>query len=147
MVTIPTKLLTMNAKLPTYGSETAAGMDLYYDSTYASGSYYVLLPGERKLFKVGISVEIPEGMYGRIAPRSGMAYKHGIDVMAGVIDSDYRGEIGVILINHGDANYTVSDGERIAQMILTPHFSGNVVAVDALGETDRGGGKYGSTGK
>jgi len=143
---VPTKLLTVGAKLPTYGSAEAAGMDLYADFTNENTESIVLTPGTRKLFKVGIAVQMPQGVYGRIAPRSGMAYKHGIDVMAGVIDSDYRGEIGVILINHGDANYCVGHGDRIAQMIITPYIRGDIFSSE-LTETERGGGKYGSTGK
>ena len=154
---IPTKLLTKCATVPTYGSEEAAGMDLYYDAYSEIGPdvsefksltlMNIIKPGERALFKTGISVALPPFHYGRIAPRSGLAYKSGIDVMAGVIDSDYRGEIGVILINHGDEDFQVSHGDRIAQMIITPYVTATPYVVEDLDDTGRGSGGFGSTGK
>ncbi len=143
---IPTKLLTDTATLPTYGSEEAAGMDLHVDLG-GTGEKAALLPGERRLFKTGISVALPARFYGRIAPRSGLAYKKGIDVMAGVIDSDYRGEIGVILINHGDDDFQINHGDRIAQMIITPYHTAMPEPVEELPDTERGAGGFGSTGK
>jgi dUTP pyrophosphatase len=92
---IQIKLLTPTSKIPTRGSDFAAGYDLYTTETYE------LKPGERHLYKTGLATAMPDGVYGRIAPRSGLAYKNGIDVMAGVIDSDYRNEIGVVLVNLG----------------------------------------------
>lgn len=156
MTNLPTKLLNDNAVIPTYGSEHAAGMDLYADLRPRDTDgmkfknlhfVHILEPGERKLFKTGISVNIPDFHYGRIAPRSGLAYKHGIDVMAGVIDNDYRGEIGVILINHGDEPFTIEHGDRIAQMIITPFTHAAPEVVEDLDDTVRGSGGFGSTGK
>ena len=154
---IPTKLLTKFATVPTYGSEEAAGMDLSYDAYSGLGPdvpefksltlVHVMKPGERVLFKTGISMALPPFHYGRIAPRSGLAYKSGIDVMAGVIDSDYRGEIGVILINHGDEDFQVNHGDRIAQMIITPYEIAMPYVVEDLDNTGRGSGGFGSTGK
>ena len=106
------KKLNPLAGIPTRANSSDAGFDLYSTETY------LLKPFERKLFKTGISIEIPTGNYGRIAPRSGLAYKHGIDTLAGVLDSNFRGEVGVILINLGDKDFQVSQGERIAQLII-----------------------------
>jgi len=138
--------LTDTATLPTYGSDEAAGMDLYADESYSPHRPMELWPGDKQLIKTGISVAIPNGFYGRIAPRSGLAHKHGIDVMAGVVDSDYRGEIGVILINLGKDKVTFSAGDRIAQMIITPCARAELTEVNELSTTDRGDGGYGSTG-
>ena len=136
----------VNAVIPTRGSAKAAGYDLY--STEA----YVLKPGERKLFKTGLNMAIPEGMYGRIAPRSGLAFKKGIDTLAGVIDEDYRGDVGVILINLGNEDFSISLGDRIAQIIF--EFYNEVIMEETasqsnpneiLGNTARGSGGFGST--
>jgi len=151
---LPTKMASEHATLPTYGSEQAAGMDLYADLHPRDADQefpnlefvHELKPGERKLVKTGISTVIPNNFYGRVAPRSGLAYKHGIDVMAGVIDSDYRGEIGVILINHGDEPFIIKHGDRIAQMIITPYLTLDPVPYQELPDTDRGEGGFGSTG-
>jgi len=135
------------ATLPTYGSNSAAGMDLYANFYDMTGSFYNLVPGERKLFKTGLAVAVPESTYGRIAPRSGLAYKHGIDIMGGVIDEDYRGDIGVILINHGDEPFIVTHGDRIAQMIITSYVACAPLEIDDFyDETERGEGGFGSTG-
>lgn len=151
---LPTKMASEHATLPTYGSEQAAGMDMYADLHPRDVDHplenlefvHELKPGERKLVKTGVHVVIPDNYYGRIAPRSGLAYKHGIDVMAGVIDSDYRGEIGVILINHGDEPFIIKHGDRIAQMILTPYLTLDPTPYEELPETERGAGGFGSTG-
>ncbi len=138
---IPTKPLTENATIPTYGSEDAAGMDLYAAET-------VTVPaGEHRLIKTDIAMAIPQDFYGRIAPRSGLAYKKGIDVFAGVIDSDYRGNIGVILFNSASEDFVAEQGDRIAQMIITPYERAALVPVEVLPETVRGSGGFGSTGK
>jgi dUTP pyrophosphatase len=100
---------------------------------------------ERKLFKTGLSIAIPQGMYGRIAPRSGLAYKDGIDVLAGVIDEDYRGDVGVILINFGTTEKQFKIGDRIAQIIFEFYNVVNVVEVKELDETVRSSGGWGST--
>jgi dUTP pyrophosphatase len=134
-----------SAIVPTRGSMKAAGYDLY------STEFYILKPGERKLFKTGLSMAIPEGMYGRIAPRSGLAFKKGIDVLAGVIDEDYRGDIGVILINLGNEDFNVLVGDRIAQIIFEFYnevsFEEQSNNQESLGNTERGTGGFGSTDK
>jgi dUTP pyrophosphatase len=137
------KALETGAILPTYGSNGAIGVDLY---VMRNSHGYILFPGERVLVRTGLAVAIPEGYYGRIAPRSGLAHKHGIDVLAGVIDADYRGEIGVILLNTGKEGFALHAGDRIAQLIfecadrLIPEWT------DELPETVRGDGGFGSTG-
>lgn len=107
-----------NAKIPTRGSEFAAGFDLY-----TIDGPTILKPLERKLFQTGIAVAIHPFHYGRIAPRSGLALKHGIDVLGGVIDEDYRNSIGVILINFSSDDYTVNKHDKIAQFIIEPYVS------------------------
>ncbi len=104
--------LSEKAIIPSQATFSDAGYDLF------STEEYVLKPGERKLFKTNISTAIPHGYYGRIAPRSGLAYKHGIDVLAGVIDSWYRGDIGIILINFWQENFPVHEEDKIAQFII-----------------------------
>lgn len=146
MIQIPTKLLTDRAQLPTYGSDKAAGMDLYADMTTMPFNRRTLAPGERCAVPTGVSVAIPEGYYGRIAPRSGLAFKNGVDVLAGVIDNDYRGEIKAILVNLGDEDFVIMHGDRTAQMIITPYAAAQVEVVDNLDDTQRGSGGFGSTG-
>jgi dUTP pyrophosphatase len=133
--------LENKAIIPTRGSTGAAGYDLY------TTEFHILKPGERKLFKTGLSMSIPSGMYGRIAPRSGLAYKKGIDVMAGVIDEDYRGEIGVILINLGQEDVNVLIGDKIAQIIFEFYNAVDFVETTGLDNTQRGDGGFGSTDK
>jgi dUTP pyrophosphatase len=136
------KLIDFNSQIPTRGSEYAAGYDLY------SCCNALIYPQERLLIKTGIVLEIPEGYYGRIAPRSGIALKNGIDVMAGVIDSDYRGELGVILYNTDKNNpFHVKIGDRIAQLIIEKYYNFDLEKVEDLNSTDRGSGGFGSTGK
>lgn len=128
------------AKLPHLGSKGAIGLDLHaYDNQ--------LLPiGEVTLVPTGLAVEIPNGYYGRIAPRSGWAVKHGIDTLAGVIDSDYRGEINVVLFNNGKCPIDIKAGDRIAQLILERADRFIPVWGD-LSDTERGAGGFGSTGR
>ena len=138
------KLLSDKAKIPTRGSSGAAGYDLYSLETH------ILQSGERKTFKTGISIAIPHGYYGRIAPRSGLAVKHGIDVLAGVIDSDYRGEIMVALINLSPDPITlpiIKDGKEtaVAQIIFEKYNNVNFDVVDNLDTTFRGSSGFGST--
>ena len=134
------KLLTEHAKLPQRGSMAAAGYDLC--SAYAG-----VVPARGKaLLKTDLSIAVPAGTYGRVAPRSGLALKHGIDTGAGVIDEDYRGNVGVILFNHSDADFAVAAGDRVAQLILERIATPEVVEVDSLDDTQRGAGGYGSTG-
>lgn len=141
MKNLLTKLLNDNAVIPTYGSDRAAGMDLY-------AAFAETIPvGKQRIVKTGIAVQIPDGFYGRIAPRSGLAYKNGIDVFAGVVDNDYRGEIGIILYNAGNEPFHVQQGDRVAQMIITPYEMAMPYVVEDLDDTGRGSGGFGSTGK
>jgi len=129
-----------NAKLPYKASAEAAGLDLY---SCESG---IIPPHSKKLINIGISLEIPFGYYGRIAPRSGLTVKSSIDVGAGVIDSDYRGNISVILFNHGDEKFTFNQGDKIAQLIIEKIAIINTVYVNNLNHTERGDKGFGSTG-
>ncbi|KAJ1621391.1 dUTPase-like protein [Pavlovales sp. CCMP2436] len=134
------KKLTALATLPARGSTGAAGYDL-------SAAYDCVVPARGKaLCKTDLEIAIPTGHYGRVAPRSGLAWKHFIDVGAGVIDEDYRGNVGVILFNHGESNFEVNCGDRIAQLVLEQISTPEVVEVDSLDETVRGEGGFGSTG-
>lgn len=135
------KLLSDSARLPERSSAAAAGMDLY------SSADVTIEKGKRACIPTDISVAIDMGYYGRIAPRSGLASKHGIDVLAGVVDADYRGPVGVLLINLGESDYQVKKGDRIAQMIITPYLAPEIIRSVELPETDRGSGGWGSTGK
>lgn len=138
---IQIKKLSDKAKIPSQGSKYAAGYDLY-----AAEEVLVNTMG-RKLVKTNISIAIPEGYYGRIAPRSGLAYKNGIDVLAGVIDSDYRGDIGVILLNTDhNLDFEVNVGDRIAQIIIEKCHSVNWETVETLDTTVRSEGGFGSSG-
>ena len=135
------KLLNEVAKLPRRASAGAAGYDL------TSTESVTIYPGMRGLVSTGVSVKLPLGVYGRIAPRSGLAVKNGIQVGAGVIDADYRGEIKVLLFNHsGEEPFEVAPGDRIAQLICERCELPEVIQVDELDETERGDGKFGSTG-
>jgi dUTP pyrophosphatase len=138
---IQIKKLSDQAKIPTQGSKYAAGYDLY-----AAEEVLVNTMG-RKLVKTNISISIPEGYYGRIAPRSGLAYKNGIDVLAGVIDSDYRGDIGVILFNSDhNLDFQVNVGDRIAQIIIEKCHSVNWETVENLESSVRSEKGFGSSG-
>ncbi|ORY81665.1 dUTP diphosphatase [Neocallimastix californiae] len=107
----------------------------------------VIPPNSRKLVKTDIAIKIPRDCYGRIAPRSGLAFKHFIDLGGGVVDSDYRGNVGVIMFNFGEKEFVVKKGDRIAQLILERIYIPEVVEVDELDETTRGAGGFGSTGR
>lgn len=138
---IKIKKLHQDAKIPVRANETDAGADL------CSVESVVIAPLSRTLIKTGISLEIPKNYYGRIAPRSGLAFKNGIDVLAGVIDSSYRGEVGVILFNTDKENsFTINQGDRIAQLIIEAHYNMSFSENDTLTDTDRGAGGFGSTG-
>lgn len=132
--------LNENAIIPTRASEHAAGFDLY---ALEGG---MLATGIRCLFKTGIAVAIPDGHVGYIKPRSGLAIKNGISVLGGVIDSDYRGDIGVILLNNGFNTFEVARGDRIAQLVIQPLTTVRFIEVPFLGDTARGAGGFGSTG-
>jgi dUTP pyrophosphatase len=135
------KRTNINSHLPTRGSKYAAGYDLY------SCTNLILYPKERRLVNTGIILEIPDGYYGRIAPRSGLALKQGIDVLAGVIDSDYRGEIGVILYNtDNNMPFHIKAGDRIAQIIFEKCFYFVFEEESKVEDSIRGSGGFGSTG-
>lgn len=140
------KKLNENAIMPTYGSQFAAGADLY---ACTNGETVTFGPGETKLIKTGIAMEIPEGYAGLIYARSGIANKRGLapSNKVGVVDSDYRGEIMVSLHNHSSAEQSITDGERIAQMVIAPFLKVEYTEVEELTETVRGEGGFGSTGK
>lgn len=133
--------------LPAYQTAHAAGLDLL--AAVPEDAPAVLTPGTRALIPTGLMIAVPPGFEAQVRPRSGLAFKHGVTVLnaPGTIDADYRGEVGVLLINHGDAAFTIRRGERIAQMIVAPVTQANLVAVASLSSTDRGRGGFGSTGR
>lgn len=134
------KLLSENATVPKKGSPHSAGFDL------SSAQDTVIKAGARGLVKTDISIACPPGTYARIAPRSGLAVKKGIDVGAGVVDADYRGPVGVVLFNFGEEDFVVKQGDRIAQLILEQVCMVDAIQVEELDETVRGAGGFGSTG-
>ena len=140
MATLKVQLVHHDASAPTKGSVESAGYDLYACEDYTLGTQ------SHALIKTGIKVGLPPGTYGRVAPRSGLAYKKGIDVGAGVIDRDYTGEVGVILFNHGQEPLQVQKGDRIAQLVVTKIENCELELVDNIEDTDRGTGGFGSTG-
>lgn len=135
------KLLNSNAIVPTKATPGSAGSDLY-------SAEELIIPSKKwKAVSTGISIRIPTDCYARIAPRSGLAFKNGIDIFAGVVDSDYRGEIKVIMMNNGESDFEVRIGDRIAQIIFERIYEGVLVEVEELDETKRGEGGFGSSGK
>ena len=143
MIDLKIKKLNDNAVIPSYGSSSAAGADLY------SAEEEIIIPaGETRLVHTGLAMEIPEGYVGLIYARSGIALKRGLAPAnkVGVIDSDYRGEIMVALFNHSDKPQSVASGERVAQIVITPYLTVNFVEADELDDTVRGAGGFGSTG-
>ena len=140
--TIEFKKLNDNAVLPSFANEGDAGLDI------CSVQDLVLEPGKRALVKTGVAIQLPKGWEAQVRSRSGLAYKHGVAVLnsPGTIDEPYRGEIGVILINHGEEPYSISVGDRIAQLVLRRAEDVIPVFVDELTETNRGTGGFGSTG-
>ena len=133
--------------LPSYQSAHAAGLDLL--AAVAEDSPLILAPGQRALVPTGISVALPAGYEAQVRPRSGLASKHGVTVLnaPGTVDADYRGEIGVLLINHGDSPFAIRRGERIAQMVIASVLRAELVATPTLSSTERGSGGFGSTGR
>lgn len=131
--------------LPKYQTALSAGMDLYANLD----APVTLKPLERKLIATGLLMELPQGYEAQVRPRSGLAIKNGITVLntPGTIDADYRGEIGVILVNLSAESFTINDGDRIAQMVIAKHETAIWDEVDELSETDRGEGGFGSTSK
>lgn len=130
--------------LPAYATVQSAGMDLRANVDES----IVMQPMERKLIPTGLYIALPPGYEAQVRPRSGLALKHGITVLntPGTIDADYRGEVGVLLINLSQEPFTVNDGERIAQMVIARHEQAELVEVETLDETERGAGGYGHTG-
>jgi dUTP diphosphatase len=131
--------------LPSYETALSAGMDL----RAAVSERMVVLPGERAILPTGICIALPEGTEAQVRPRSGLAAKHGISMVntPGTIDADYRGEIKVILINHGAESFTIERGDRIAQLVIAPVLRAVWRQTDSLDDTDRGAGGFGHTGR
>lgn len=143
-ITIAIKVVTLKYKLE-YATAQSSGMDL---RAYLPDGEVVLHPGERKLIPTGIYVQLPENFEMQIRPRSGLALKHGITVLnaPGTVDADYRGEIGVVLINFGNEDFVINDGERIAQGVLSQFVKVVPIYTDKLDESERGNGGFGHTG-
>ena len=131
--------------LPSYSTPLSAGMDIRANLEEP----ITLQPGERRLIPTGLFIALPEGYEAQIRPRSGLALKHGITVLnsPGTIDADYRGEVGIILINHSDKAFVIEDGERVGQMVVAQYSRVEWNETDSLDETERGAGGFGSTGK
>ena len=135
---------SVRVPLPEYQTEGAAGMDL----RAALAESVSIPPGERRFVSTGLAVAIPAGYEGQVRPRSGLALRHGIGIVnsPGTIDSDYRGEIGIVLVNHGSEPFVVEPLARIAQLVIAPVARAELALVESLDATDRGAGGYGSTG-
>jgi len=133
--------------LPAYQSAHAAGLDLL--AAVPADSPLILVPGQRALVPTGLTIALPPGYEAQVRPRSGLASRHGVTVLnaPGTVDADYRGEIGVLLVNHGDAPFAIHRGERIAQMVIAAVVRAELVPAVALSATERGGGGFGSTGR
>lgn len=146
MVDVPIKRLPHGAglPLPEYATPDSAGVDL----VAAIGAELVLAPGDRMLVPTGLSIALPPGYEAQVRPRSGLALRNGITVLnsPGTVDADYRGEVGVILVNLGREPYEIARGDRIAQMVVAPVTRVGWTEVDALPESERGAGGFGSTG-
>ena len=134
-----------NHPLPEYGTLASAGVDLRANLTEP----ITLKPLERTLVKTGLFIELPIGYEAQVRPRSGLAFKNGVTVLntPGTIDADYRGEIGVILVNLSNTPFVIENGERIAQLVIAKHEQAEWVLAEGLAETERGAGGFGSTGK
>jgi len=147
MISVKIKRVRKNSDLPlpAYQTPQSAGVDLRADLNET----VMLKPGHRSLIPTGIAIELPEGLEAQIRPRSGLAIKNGISMVntPGTIDADYRGEISVILINHGQETFEIKRGERIAQMVIAPVVQASFTESEELSDTQRGAGGFGSTGK
>jgi len=132
--------------LPAYQSAHAAGLDLL--AAVPEGAPLILSPGQRALVPTGLTIALPPGYEAQVRPRSGLASNHGVTVLnsPGTVDADYRGEIGVLLVNHGDGPFSIRRGERIAQMVIAPVVQVELVSAAKLSATERGSGGFGSTG-
>lgn len=146
-VVVPYVILRHEARPPAYQTPGAAGMDLY--AATLGGRSIKLQPGEWRLIPTGIGVAIPEGHVGYICPRSGTALRDGLTVLnaPGIIDSDFTGEVGVIMVNQSQHEHSVHHGVRIAQLVIAPVRRARMVKVESLKETERGDGGFGSTGQ
>ncbi|HAQ60631.1 TPA: dUTP diphosphatase [Candidatus Delongbacteria bacterium] len=142
MYKLKVKRLSDNAKLPEYAHPGDAGMDVF------SNEEKLIRTGESALIKTGITIELPANSEAQVRPRSGLALKEGITVLntPGTIDEGYRGEVGVILINHSKKDFLITAGMKIAQMVISPVYQAEVIEVDELSDTHRGEGGFGSTG-
>ena len=134
-------LLGAGGALPEYGSDGAAGADL------RASEAVVIPPGGRAAVPTALRLEIPRGHAGLVWPRSGLAVRHGIDTLAGVIDSDYRGEVRVVLVNHGEEPFAIAAGDRVAQLLVQRVERATFRAADEVGDTGRASGGFGSTGR
>lgn len=133
--------------LPAYQSAHAAGLDLL--AAVPDDTPVIMQPGQRALIPTGLMIAVPPGHEAQVRPRSGLALKHGVTVLnsPGTVDADYRGEVSVLLINHGDTPFTIRRGERIAQLVIAAVAQAHLVEVASLSSTDRGSGGFGSTGR
>ena len=133
--------------LPAYQSAHAAGLDLL--AAVPEDTPLTMQPGQRALVPTGLMIAVPPGHEAQVRPRSGLAFKHGVTVLnsPGTVDADSRGEVSVLLINHGDAPFTIRRGERVAQLVIAAVTQANLVVVASLSSTDRGSGGFGSTGR
>jgi len=143
MYKLKVKKISETAKLPEYAHPGDAGMDVF------SNEEKLIRSGESALIKTGIKIELPANTEAQVRPRSGLALKEGITVLntPGTIDEGYRGEVGVILINHSKKDFLIATGMKIAQMVISPVYQAEVIEVDELSDTHRGEGGFGSTGK
>lgn len=143
--TLPVRIVNKGRHpLPQYATDHSAGLDLRANLD----TPLVLAPGQRALIPTGLHLELPEGTEAQVRPRSGLAFKHGVTVLnsPGTIDADYRGEVGVLLINHGHEPFTVNDGERIAQLVVARYIRVSFAEVADLRASERGAGGFGHTG-
>lgn len=140
-VPVKVKRLEADARLPTYGRPGDAGLDIHTTESH------ILLPGERRLFRTGIALEIPPGTVALVWDRSGLAAKHGITAIGGVIDHTYRGECRCALLNTSDEPYEVKRGDRIAQILIQPVCTAEIEEVEELSDSIRGAGGFGSSGR
>ena len=138
---------TEGLPLPAYQSAHAAGLDLL--AAVPESQPLTMQPGQRALVPTGLMIAVPPGHEAQVRPRSGLAFKHGVTVLnsPGTVDADYRGEVSVLLINHGDEPFTIRRGERIAQLVIAAVTQADLVVVASLSSTDRGSGGFGSTGR
>ena len=134
-------LVGAGGSLPEYASAGAAGADL------RASEAVDIAPGARAAVPTGLRLQIPPGHVGLVWPRSGLAVRHGIDTLAGVVDSDYRGEVRVVLVNHGDQPFHIAAGDRVAQLLVQRVERAAFTATTGIDDTDRGGGGFGSTGR